>query len=276
MNERSLTHRQLFGETPGEFTLRVNGTLKELKEEKPMKKSIGGIILAAALLLALCAAALAAATGGLDWFYKDLFYTRPLPENVSELIQNDPPQTCEDRLLNMTVQSAVWLPKDYDGNNPGQRSLEILVSAVPKDPGAYEAHVLENLNVDEARSGRQEDYLQTQKGFGPIPQVMDDAAKNLLLVDDLWDDRTLTLTDAPNAYIPISFYHQFDGEDQNVVSYISFHVGDSLLKQIKACADTQGNVSFTYTGYSWVWSATGKARIEEQKGTVAFTIKLPE
>jgi hypothetical protein len=262
MSEPLFDRRKLFGETPMEFTMQVERTLDGLKEERPVRKGIGGILVTAALLLMLCAAALAATQGGLNWFYKSIFHMPTLPKNVGELIQNDIPQTAEHPLLNLAVQSAVWLPTGYDPNYPEGRSLEILVSAAPKEPSAYEIHPW--------------DAWEEAGKPSPDFEWMDDPKKQLLLFGSGTGEYFLAPKDMPRLQLPLSFSHVTRDEQGDVLCYYSFHIGASYMNLIRGLADPQGRVSLIYMDYSLLWNREDKTKNTSQKGTVTFTVSLPE
>ena len=82
---------QAFGPTPAAFSDRMNRTLLTLKEEEPMKKSIGRTLLLTALLaLLLCGAAYAAVTQGQAWYYQNRFtaYQEYEPEKLDAIMRN--------------------------------------------------------------------------------------------------------------------------------------------------------------------------------------------
>ena len=275
MRDEHLTHQDLFGETPENFTLSVEHTLNGLTEERSMKKGISGILIIALVLLLLCAAAFAAVQGGgLDWFYKHIFHIPTLPKDVDQQIQNDIHQTVtEDHpLLNLKVESAVWLPKDYDMNYPDERTLEILFSASPKDPDRYEVHPWQDLNGD---GDHGEDTLGTGKGTGPIREMMTDPLKSLLLFGTYRED-LLTMPGAMGVAFSWSFCHHTYDDAGSMLCYFSFHMSDSMIEHMRKYADKDGMVSLLYTDYSWLWNEQGDTYGHTQKGSVSFQIKLPE
>ena len=184
-----------FGSTPALFDERIHQTLLSLKEEKPMKRFTLRAALVTALVLALLGSiAYAAFTQGMDWYYNNRFtaYQEHEPEKYQAILENRRAVTMqrgsEDELIAVTVQEAAWVPE--------KRFLSIILSAVPKDGSQYELHPLWNLDADGACVGeggetnpesdgvdRAVHWLWTQKGFGPLEQVMNDPAKQLLLFD---------------------------------------------------------------------------------------------
>ena len=275
MKDERLSHQHVFGETPEIFTARVTRTLTDVKEDKSMKKGFSGALIAAVVLMLLCAAALAAVNGvGLDWFYKNIFHTPTLPENVDQIMQSDIPQETieENPFLNLKVESAVWLPKEYDMNYPNERTLEVLFSATPKDPTQYEVHPWQNLNGDGDNGA---DVLQTKKGHGPIHDMMTDFNKKLLLFGTYRED-LLTMPNTLGVEFSTSFFHHSYDDAGNALCYFSFHMSDSMIDRLKTYADDNNMVSLLYTDYSWLWNEQGDTVGHTQKGTVSFQIKLPE
>ena len=275
MRDEHLTHQRLFGQTPKDFSLRIERTLNRLKGDRPMKKRIGGALIIAAMLLLLCAAAVAAVQGsGLEWFYAHVFRAPTMPDNVDQTIQNEICQTVveEHPLLHLRVESAVWLPKEYDLNYPSERTLEVLFFAAPKDSSEYEVHPWMELN----RAGAYgEDTLCTQKGSGPVREVMTNPGKTLLLFSPD-SDALLTMAGSQGIKLPISFcYHTYD-DAGNILGYFSFHISDDLIDTLKTYADKGGVVSLLYTDRSWLWNKQGDQEGLTHKGTVSFQIKLPD
>jgi len=276
MKDKYLTHQRLFGQTPQDISLRIEHTLNILKEDKPMKKGISGVLIIAIVLLLLCAAAVAAVQGGgLDWFYKHIWHIPTLPDDAYEDIQNDLPQNANHPLLNLIVESAVWLPKEYDMNYPEERTLEILVSATPKDPSKYEVHPWQNLNGDGYRDDRKVDYLETKKGVSPIGEAMTDPKKALLLYGSQRED-LLGMPHSLGVEFPISFYWDTYDDAGNILRYISFHISDSLVDRMSKYANRNSLISLLYADYSWLWNAQGDTAGHTQYGTVSFQIMLPK
>ncbi len=276
MRDEPLTHLRLFGKTPGDFSAQVEQTLLRLPEIKRRRASLRGVPVAACLLLMIAGAALAAVgSGGLSWFYKNVFHTPTLPNNVEQSIQSAIPQKGEHPLLNLGVASAVWLPREYDLNYPEEMTLEVLVLAALKDSQSYELHPSDKLDRDGLREERREDYLETKEGVGPVQDMMDDPGKELLFYS-LPDYMTLTPEGDPMTRLKVSFYYQTFDESGNVASFFSFHVDDGLLQRLAALADAQGTVSMVYTDYSWLYSSQGTEKDHPQQGTVIFSLSLPE
>jgi hypothetical protein len=277
MKDEHLTHQRLFGKTPQNFSLRVEQTLHGLKEEKTMKKGISGVLVTALVLLVLCAAAFAAVQGiGLDWFYKNVYSNRPLPSNVDKAIQNDIAQTSVHPLLDMKVESAVWLPKGYDANSPEDRVLEILVSIKPKDPTLYEVHPWDSMNADGYRDERKEDYIQTPKGMGPVEEMMTDPKKTLLLFGGQ-TDHPFTVYNSPGFMLFPSVWYSSHDPEGNVLFYYSCPINDTLLDCMRArYANAENMITLNYSDSSWLWNAKGYTKGNTQEGSITFQIKLPE
>lgn len=277
MRDERLKHRRLFGEAPQGFTLRMERTLSGLPEKRRPRRSGRAILLAACLTLLLSGAALAAVqSGGLKWFYEKVFHAPPMLKDAMEDIQDGLPQRAEHPLLDLWVESAVWLPKDYDLNYPEDVTLEILTLAFPKDPGRYELHPMDKLDPDGLRDEREEDYLETEKGFGPVEEMMADPRKELLLYCSSPESMTLAPEKDPSVRLCVSFYYQTMDEAGKVASYFSFHVPDAQLARLKGLADANGAVTMVYTDFSWLYNKEGNKANGTRQGTVVFTMRLPE
>jgi hypothetical protein len=275
MKDEQLTHRNLFGETPQIFSMRITHTLTDLKGEKKMKKSIGGILIIAIVLMVLCAAALAAVGGfGLDWLFKDMYSNHPLPENVVKLIQNDIVQTADHPLLDLKVESTIFMPEGLDTEFPKDHLLEFLVSIQPKDPAKYEVHSWDNMNTDGYRDERNEDYITTQKGTGPIRDMMQDPEKSLLL----YGGRAVISLYAGNhsmGLAPIEWYCY----DPNgvLIYYCVCPITDKELNAMKAVyADADHTITLHYTDISRQWNIDKGTVSNMQNASITFTVKLPD
>jgi hypothetical protein len=253
--------------------LRLECTLAGLKEKKKMKKGASGVLVAALVLLVLCAAAFAAVQGiGLHWYYRNIYSNRSLPSNVDQAIQNDIAQASEHPLLDMKVESAVWLPKGYDAKSPEDRILEILISVRPKDPALYEVHPWDSMNADGGRDERGEDYIQTPKGVGPVQEMMIDPNKTLLLYGGL-NDPPFTVNNMP---IPLSVDDYSHDPEGNVLCYFICVLNDTYFDRIKSHADAGNMITIDYKDSSWLYNAQGDTNGKTQEGSITFRVKLPE
>ena len=184
-----------FGPTPDLFTRRIDQTLQSLKEEKSMKRFSIRVALIAALLLALLGGiAYALISQGLEWYYNNRFlaYQEYQPEKHEAILHHlqavAHQQLPEDALVDVEVREASWAAE--------QKVLVISLAAVPKDAQRFELHPQWNLDVDGGYVGadaldsyaddpdaRAEHWLWTEKGFGPIDEVMQDPTRQLILFD---------------------------------------------------------------------------------------------
>ena len=184
-----------FGSTPEMFSARIAQTLLNLKEEKNVKRiTLRAALITALMIALLCGIACAAFTHGMDWYYNNRFtaYQQYEPEKYQAILENKQAVTVQnsrpDDLISVAVQEAAWVPE--------KRFLSIILSAVPKDAARYELHPMWNLDADGSYIGEGGDespdsdgidravhWLWTEKGFGPIDQVMSDPGKQLLLFE---------------------------------------------------------------------------------------------
>jgi len=183
-----------FGQTPEAFSHRIDQTLRNL-EEKPMKRFTLRTALAAVLLLALLSSiAYAVVSQGMEWYYSNRFtaYQQYEPEKHEAIMSHMQPveeqQVQEDDLVHVEVREASWAPE--------HQTLVILLAAVPQNSEAVELHPAWNLDADGSYLGaenlhlyaddpevRAEHWLWTDKGFGPVREMMRDPEKQLLLFD---------------------------------------------------------------------------------------------
>lgn len=205
-----------FGQPPAEFQEGMAHALEQLKEEKPMKKfSIRTLALAAVLVLALCGIALAVSyTQGVEWFLTQRYADPPkLPENFKEQVQSDIPQENTGDFLNVVIQDAAWLD-DIEYYHPN--SFQLTLNAVLKNTDKYEMHEELSLNTDGDTSERNdEDWLWTEKGHGPIPEMMTDPKKQLVF----FDSGEFTIGTPDGFVMPSFFEDSFLAENGSVLCY---------------------------------------------------------
>ena len=191
-NER-LTN--IFGQPPAAFTSRIDQTLRNLEEEKPVKRLTLRTVLVTVLMMALLGSiAYAVVTQGMEWYYNNRFtaYQQHEPEKQEAILNHmqtiQVQEGLEDPLVNVEVREASWVPK--------HQTLVISLAAVPKDAEKVELHPEWNLDPDGSYVGKEhlaayaddpeargEHWLWTENGYGPVREVMTDPAKQLLLFD---------------------------------------------------------------------------------------------
>ena len=274
MKDERMNHHDMFGETPEIFAVRIAHTLKDLKEDRPVKKSFSGVLIIAIILMLLCAAALAAVNEvGLEWFYKNIYSNHPLPEDMDNHIQNGIVQTADHPLLDLKVESVAWIPKGYDINHPEDELLEILISIQPKDPAKYEVHSWEDMSADGYGDDRY--FITTPKGTGPIQKVMLDPDKALLL----YGGHTVTYLVSGSNSLGLSPAESGNdyGPDGNMLYYCKYHISDKELHAMKTLyADASDMITLHYKDDSWFFNAQGAEKGLVQSGSIAFTVKLPD
>ena len=299
---------QAFGPTPAAFSDRMNRTLLTLKEEEPMKKSIGRMLLLTALLaLLLCGAAYAAVTQGQAWYYQNRFtaYQEYEPEKLDAIMRNlttDIAQQDEGETpVSITVQDVSWAPE--------RQVMTVSVCAVPKDASRFELHPQLNLDTDGAYSSepvedeeaRAEHYLWTKNGFGPVRDMMTDRKKTLLLFhcDEVLLAGSSVRGDSSSA-------DAFVGEDGQVIVVLEMTLDwldekndavyrgmleaqpenretyERILSQRqaarKAVAESGGTLTFTlpYAVETYFDNDDDAMRASVQSGAVRFTLKTAE
>ncbi len=173
-----------FGQPPAAFQEGMARALAQLKEDKPVKKfSIRTLALAAILVLALCGIALAVSyTYGIEWFLTERIADPPtLPANFKEQVQSDIFQENAGDFADVVIQEAVWLDNSFKYR---PNSFQMTIKAAVKDAQKYEMHEGIRLNNDGDTSERDNaDWLWTDAGHGPIPEMMTDPKKQLLLFE---------------------------------------------------------------------------------------------
>lgn len=219
-----------FGKTPEMFTDRIDQTLQGL-EEKPVKRiTLRAAVIAAVLLALLCGIAYAVITQGQEWYYNNRFtaYQKYEPEKYEAImngLQGAPDQSQQDdRVVNVVVQDIAWLPE--------QKLMTISLAARPKNESEVELHPMWNLDADGSYVGpenldeyaddeeaRGEHWLWTEKGFGPVNEMMEDASKKLYLFEA---DQIYIGSSADGVYLmgDGSSMDCFVGEDGAVITVL--------------------------------------------------------
>lgn len=184
-----------FGKTPEAFSFRIDQTLHELEEEKTMKRFTLRTALVTLLLIALLGTmAYAVISQGMEWYYNNRFtaYQEHEPEKhdaiMSHLQAVNVQDALEDPLVNVEVREASWVPE--------HQVLVISLAASEKDAEKVELHPGWNLDADGSYAGKEhlseyaddpearaEHWLWTEKGFGPVKEMMADPEKQLILFE---------------------------------------------------------------------------------------------
>ncbi len=182
-----------FPETPQAFSERIDQTLRQIKEEKPMKKITLRAVLAAALITLLIGGiAYAAISLGQEWYFNNRFtaYQEHEPEKhraimdnlTKDILQENRGEAAE--LVSLKVQDASWSKE--------QKVLTVSYSAQVKDPAKDEMYALWELDQDgswalqldpDDPDSRTEHWLFAPHAQGIPRDVMKDPAKRLLLMD---------------------------------------------------------------------------------------------
>lgn len=185
------------GKTPPSFDEKMRRTLRGLPQEKIRQHA--NLRRAAALglaLAALCSTAVALVSQGLNWYYNNRFtaYQQHEPERYKAIInhlQTDVVQTkTADDEIDIAVTEVSWAPE--------QQMMVVELTAVARDAEHMELHPMDNLDADSAYVGkgnlglypydeeaREEHWLWTEKGFGPVADMIA-PEKELLLVECGW------------------------------------------------------------------------------------------
>lgn len=163
--------------------------------ETTVKKRIVAVpVLVVLLVLLVGGAAYAAVSEVMNWYYTNRFDIRErYPEQyetmMSHVITDIPQEQSKDDTIIVRVPEAIWVPED------GTRSISAI--AAPINPDEVELHPLWNLDADgsyvgssydpdtleEGSEDRPDHWLWTEKGCGPVLEMMEDPSKQLLLID---------------------------------------------------------------------------------------------
>lgn len=239
-----------FGPTPPRFSQAVSSTLAGLKESTPRRLPGRSILLVTALLLLVSGIVYAALQLGHEWYYQTQanLYKEYHPENYQAIMDNlvqDVPQEATGPATTLTelkVQEYAWVDQQ------GIASFSLLGRI--KNPAAAELYSLWEMDLDGAQVGvidpedpdsRLLHYLRTPKGWGPPLAVMQDPAKQLLLLDL---DQPLTIGDSRHSLVPTRG-HIFTTDEGPVMRMIEINLKEqsgAALAAIREYTDQEGNL----------------------------------
>lgn len=185
------------GKTPTSFDEKMRRTLSGLQEKKTVPvMSFRRVILVGMVLAVVCSTAVALVTQGLNWYYNNRFTAYQVNEPkryeaIMSHLQSDVEQTrTADDEIDIAVTEVSWAPE--------QMLMVVEVTAVALDGEKVELHPMENLDADGSYVGagnlkqypydeeaREEHWLWTENGFGPVDEVVS-PGKELLLVSCGW------------------------------------------------------------------------------------------
>lgn len=163
--------------------------------ETTVKKRIVAVpVLVVLLVLLVGGAAYAAVSEVMNWYYTNRFDIRErYPEQyetmMNHVITDIPQEQSKDDTIIVRVPEAIWVPED------GTRSISAIAEPINRDE--VELHPLWNLDADgsyvgssydpdtleEGSEDRPDHWLWTEKGCGPVLEMMEDPSKQLLLID---------------------------------------------------------------------------------------------
>ena len=220
------------GEALGFGDMIVNFFTKPDFAELLSRRAILPLIVAAVLAL-LCGIAYAVIMQGQAWYYNNRFtaYQEHEPQKHQAIMDNLQIVTRQEQTegtpVRVTVQDAAWVPQE--------KLLTVSLRAVEADPQTQELHPMWNLDPDgsyvgddaealaEDEEARSEHWLLTEKGFGPVREMMSDGTKELLLFEA---DEVLLGT--PDNAVEIlgngSSMDSFVGEDGAVITVLKMEL----------------------------------------------------
>ena len=231
MREKDLD--RAFGNTPPAFTGRINQTLAQLEDKPRRIPRLRAALIVAAVLALLCGIAYAVIMQGQAWYYNNRFtaYQEHEPQKHQAIMDSLQIVTRQEQTegtpVRVTVQDAAWVPQE--------KLLTVSLRAVETDPQTQELHPMWNLDPDgsyvgddaealaEDEEARSKHWLLTEKGFGPVREMMNDGSKELLLFEA---DRVLLGT--PDNAVEIlgngSSMDSFVGEDGAVITVLKMEL----------------------------------------------------
>ncbi len=291
-----------FGQPPAEFRQGMEHALKQVKEDKTVKKfTARTLILAAALVLMLCGIALAVSSAyGVEWFLKERYADPPkLPGDFSDQVQSDIPQTNINSFADVAIRDAAWLDETYDESraNTFQMTFRAVLQEAQKPK--YEMHEAIRLNNDGDTSERNGvDWLWTETGHGPIPEMMNDPQKQLALFEPLGftlgtpdgfampgagEDSLHTQDDSLmyNLFINLNWldpawlentYRPMESKDAQALLQTLLENAEEYRKAKAQYTDENGLTTMVLNYFVWEYPDWENAR---HNGYLTFKVKLP-
>ncbi len=186
-----------FPETPPVFSARIDQTLRQIKEEEPVKKiTFRAVLVAAMVTLLIGGIAFAAISLGQEWYYNNRFtaYKEHKPEKHQAIMDNLVTNIAQEnageaaKLVDLKVQDASWSKE--------QRVLTISYAASALFPDKDEMYAYWELDQDgvytveidpDDPDSRTEHWLFASHAHGIPRDVMKDPNKRLLLIDPMRD-----------------------------------------------------------------------------------------
>lgn len=186
-----------FPHTPQVFSERIDQTLRQIKEEKPMRKiTLRAVLMAALITLLVAGAAYAVINLGQEWYFGTRFtaYQEHEPEKHQAIMENLQTDIIQENSgeaagwVNLKVQDAAWAKE--------QKVLTLSFAASALSPDKEEMYALGELDQDglwtaqpdpEDPEARLEHWLFTSQKHGLPQDVMNDPNKRLLLIDVMTD-----------------------------------------------------------------------------------------
>lgn len=240
-----------FRKTPSAFSQRLDQTLNCLEEGKPVKRlALRTVAIALLIVLLLGSVGYAMITQGLGWYYSNRMELTPQKYQVvmNNVQTNLDQQDGNNQYVNVAVKDAAWLPKE--------NALTVLLTATVKDPANIELHPMWNIDADGSYVGlnaanlvdedRNEHWLWTKKGHGPVREMMEDSSKKLILFEA--EDIQIVSLEGEQTMLPqYIFGHGTSmdaivGEDGSTITVLDMHLdylAEDYEEQLAAIGDDE-------------------------------------
>lgn len=250
-----------------------------------MKKRIATLpVLAVVLMLLVGGAACAAVSQVMSWYYsnRDTYLRDLYPERYEAMMNHvltDIPQTqSSDSLVNVQVPEAVLLPEE--------QLLVLAVTATPRDSHTVELHPLWNLDADGSYVGsdfdaaaaqdsedRAEHWLWTDKGYGPVRQMMTDPDKSLLLIEA--GEIHLGATEDHDSRLYLSM-DALDIGDGAVLFMLEWDLDDETINAYRVADGWEIPMTLTYTVHPYEEGMDDLTLYTGIPGSVTLTLRVRE
>ncbi|MGN0778452.1 MAG: hypothetical protein ACI4MJ_04825 [Aristaeellaceae bacterium] len=290
MTEKELREQlqDVYGDVPSQihaaFQHALTASLRA-KGEDTMKKRIAALpVLAVVLMLLVGGVACAAVSQVMGWYYQNraTYLREQYPERYAAMMDHvltDIPQTqSSDALVNVQVSEAVWLPEE--------QLLVLAVTAAPRDSQTVELHPLWNLDADGSYVGsdldaaaaqdsedRAEHWLWTDKGHGPVRQMMANPDKSLVLMEAC--EVNLGTTENPDCRLNMSM-DALDIENGAVLFMLEGHLDEETMNAYRVADGWEIPMTLFYTVHPYEDGIDDLTLYTGTPGSVVLTLRVKE
>lgn len=256
------------------------------ERRKTMRKKIAALPLLAVLMVLLVGCtAYAAVSQVMSWYYsnRDTHLKELYPERyealMNHILTDLPQQQSDDPWVTVQIPEAVWLPEE--------NRLILAVTAAPKDGKAVELHPMWNLDADGSYAGgdfapgtpgedsedRGDHWLWTEKGYGPVRQMMSAPEKALVLIDAY--EISLGAADAPQQHVYLNM-DALDMSDGEVLFMLEGQLDPDIMRAYRTAEGWEIPLTLLYTVHPYEDGMDDMTLYTGITGSVTLTLRVKE